>query len=212
MKSFNKYFEYTLLRADTANSDILILCAIAEANNFKAVCVPPYFVSESVLALKDSEVIVCTVAGFPLGYSDSSVKSEEVRKAIKVGASEIDFVINIAAFKSGDYQLVGTEIRMLSEICHGEGKILKTIIESGIMNPNEIKMLCELCMEGQTDFVKTSTGFNGTGAETEKVKLMRSLLPENIQIKAAGGIKTLSFANELIAVGASRIGASILLS
>jgi len=207
-KSLAPYLDFTLLKPDSTRIQVLELCAKAEEKSYKAVCIPPYYVPLAFHALRDCEVRVCTVVGFPLGYSESDSKIEETRRALEQGADEIDMVVNIAAVKSGDYLRVGDEIISLSRMCHDKGKLLKVIIESGMMSEDEIRLLCELCIAGQADFVKTSTGFNGVGAEIEKVKLIRSLLPEKFQVKASGGIRTEEQAWEMIQAGAGRIGAS----
>jgi len=211
MKPLSEFIDFTLLQPDASRNQILELCRVAESHSYKAVCVPPYYVALAHEQLRDSSVSVCTVVGFPLGYSNAGSKLAETQQALKEGADEIDMVIHQAAFVNGEYTWVGEEIRTIAAECHQKEKILKVIIESGRWNKIQIQQLCELCLAGMADFVKTSTGFSGLGAELEKVKLIRSLLPENIGVKASGGIKTEASAWEFIQAGASRIGTSSIL-
>jgi len=206
--SLSSYIDYTILKPETTLGQVLEICKTAESRNYKAVCIPPCYVAEAYHALRDCAVKVCTVVGFPLGYSTTESKLEETRQALFQGADEIDMVVNLSHFRSGAYGKVGSEIESLSAMCHASEKILKVIIESGLLNRDDIRIMCELCAAGGADFVKTSTGFNGTGAEVEKVEWMRSFLPKEIQIKASGGIRTLESAQAMIAAGADRIGTS----
>lgn len=207
-EALNTYIDYTILKPETTLDQVLEICKTAESNHYKAVCIPPCYVAEAYHALRDCEVRVCTVVGFPLGYSTRESKEEETRLALLQGADEIDMVINLALFRSGAYGKVGAEIESLASLCHASGKLLKVIIESGLMNREDVRIACELCAAAGADFVKTSTGFNGTGAEIEKVEWMRAFLPKSIQIKASGGIRTLEVAQAMIGAGADRIGTS----
>ncbi len=200
--------DHTILKADTLKDEVKRCCEEALQFGFAAVCVPPYFVPDAAKWLEEKPVKVATVVGFPMGYSAVSAKVEEIKRAITDGADELDAVVNIAAVKNANWKYLRNEIESLTTACHMKGKILKLILETALLTEDEIRTLCELCVEAQVDFVKTSTGFNGAGASVEVVRLLRSLLPENIQIKASGGIRDRTFALQLIEAGASRIGTS----
>ncbi len=202
------YIEHTNLKADCTAQDILKLCKEAETFEFYGVCVPPYFVQLAKKTLKNPEIKIITVIGFPFGYGAVSSKVEETKKAINSGANEVDMVINIAAFKSGDLTAVQNDVQSVVTACHLQNRKVKVIIETAYLNAEEIKVLCKICTDCEVDFVKTSTGFAPEGATVEKVKIMRKNLPQKIKIKASGGIKEKAFALALIEAGASRIGTS----
>ena len=204
----NQYIEHTALKANVLQSDIKTLCKEAIDNKFVGVCVPPYFVQKAAALLADSDVKVVTVVGFPLGYQTTPVKVEEAKKALDDGATELDMVINIAAFKQGEYNYVLNDIRSLTTLCSMKDAVLKVIIETAYLSPEEIVKACEICIEAEANYVKTSTGFAPSGAKVEDITLMRKTLPANINIKASGGIKTKAQAIDLINAGATRIGAS----
>lgn len=200
------YIEHTLLKPDATLNQIRKHCDEAVANNFFGVCVPPYFVHEAKKQLTDSRVVIATVSGFPLGYQSLTTKCEDVLSSLVHGADEIDVVMNIAAFKSAEYNFVKNELETLRRNCINH--ILKVIIETALLNEKEIIKACEICAETKVDFVKTSTGFSTRGASVEDIKLMRKHLPSEIKIKASGGINTREFAIQLIEAGADRIGTS----
>jgi deoxyribose-phosphate aldolase len=204
----NEYIEHTLLKPDTSRDQITRLCEEAISYKFVAVCIPPYFVRYAKDLLEKSQVKVVTVVGFPLGYSSIPGKVEETKRAIEDGADEIDTVMNIVAFKSGDYGQTKDSIESLTTLCRLKNKILKVIIETCLLNDDEIIKACEICAEAGADYVKTSTGFIGEGAKIDHIKLMRKILPVKIKIKASGGIKDRDFALDLIQAGADRIGTS----
>ena len=207
-QSLNQYIEQTILKQTTTREDVLSLCREARELQFLGVCVPPYFVEDAVKELTGSGVKVVSVLGFPLGYSSTMAKVEEARQVINKGADELDMVINLAAYKAGDINQVKDDIDSVAMTVHRNNKLLKVIIESGILGDEEITELCALCVEAGADMVKTSTGFADKGASVAQVKLMRSVLPAKIGIKASGGIREKAFAEELIAAGATRIGTS----
>lgn len=207
-QGLHKLIEHTLLKQDATTDDVKTLCEEAKAHKFFGVCVAPYYVELAQKLLDKTSVKIITVVGFPLGYSLTSIKVEEAKKAIEKGADEVDMVINLAAFRNKEYNYVKNEIDSVATIAHMSNKLVKIIIESGSLTDEEIVKACELCVEAGADFVKTSTGFNGTGASIENIKLMRKTLPEKIKIKASGGIKEREFALELARAGADRIGAS----
>ena len=202
------HIEHTNLKPNAVNEDIIKLCNEAMEHGFYGVCVAPYFVQLAKKTLKKSEVKIISVAGFPFGYNTVSSKVEETKKAINSGADEVDMVANISAFKSGDLAAVQNDIQAVVTACHLQNKLVKVIIETCYLNEEEIKLLCKICADCEADFVKTSTGFGPEGASVEAVKIMRKCLPTKIKIKAAGGIKSKAFAEELIAAGATRIGSS----
>lgn len=202
------HIEHTNLKPNAVNEDIIKLCNEAMEYGFYGVCVAPYFVQLAKKTLKKSEVKIISVAGFPFGYNTVSSKVEETKKAINSGADEVDMVANIAAFKSGDLATVQNDIQAVVTACHLQNKLVKVIIETCYLNEEEIKLLCKICADCEADFVKTSTGFGTDGASIEAVKIMRKCLPAKTKIKAAGGIKSKAFAQELVAAGATRIGSS----
>lgn len=207
-QGLNKLIEHTLLKQDATNEDVKTLCEEAMTHKFFGVCVPPYYVEQAQKLLEKSSVKVITVIGFPMGYGLTSIKVEEAKKAVEKGADEIDMVMNIAAFRNKEYNYIKNEIDSITTIARMNTKLVKIIIESGSLSDEEIIKACELCAEAGADFVKTSTGFNGTGAQLEHVKLMREHLPEKIKIKASGGIRDKEFALELVKAGADRLGTS----
>lgn len=202
------YIDHTLLKPTTLLSDVKELCEQAVAYGFAAVCIPPPFVKQAKALVVNSPVKVATVIGFPFGYSIANAKLMEVQQAIRDGADELDMVINLLALKSKAWSYLETEAKNVVEVVHTHSKILKVIIESGLLTDEEIIKCCELYSGLGVDFVKTSTGYAEKGASIETVKLMRAHLPSNVLIKASGGIRTYEFAAALIDAGANRIGAS----
>ena len=200
--------DHTLLRPDATDAQIAQLCQEAAAHGFASVCVPPCYVAAATAQLAGTSVAICTVIGFPLGYATSSVKFKEAEVAMYDGATELDMVINIAALKSGKAELVQAEILDLADLCHVHQSLLKVIIETALLTEEEIVLACQLCVAGEADFVKTSTGFASRGASVADVELMRRSLPDTIRIKAAGGIRTREAALALVAAGADRLGSS----
>jgi deoxyribose-phosphate aldolase len=207
-KQLPTYIDHTTLNIDTKKTDIKKLCKEAESNNFYAVCVPPYFVQNASMLLKDSDVKIVTVIGFPFGYSATPSKAAEIHKAIDDGADELDVVINVSAVKSGDWNYVQNDIKTVTLATQMKGKIIKVILETGLLTKKEIKKLCEICAEAGVNFVKTSTGFNGEGATEEVVEFLRENLPSSIKIKASGGIKSAKKALRMLEAGADRLGTS----
>ncbi len=201
-----KMIDHTLLKATATDSEITKLCKEARENNFASVCVNPAYVSLAAKLLKNSDVKVCTVIGFPLGANTSAVKAFETRNAIENGAEEVDMVINIGALKSGNYDEVLADIKAV--VSAAGGVTTKVIIETCYLTDDEKKKACELAKEAGADFVKTSTGFGIGGATVEDVKLMRVTIGQNMKIKASGGIRTYDDAMKMISAGADRLGAS----
>lgn len=204
----NQYIDHTLLKPTALIADIERLCKEAIQYNFAAVCVPPPFIKTAKKQLENSSVKTATVIGFPFGYSAIEAKLAETLLAIVDGVDELDVVINLIALKNNDWQYLANEINHLMPVIKQNDKVIKIIIESGVLTDEEIKRCCELYSAAAVDFLKTSTGYAEKGANVHAIELMRSNLPQHIQVKASGGIKTYSFAKELIDAGATRIGCS----
>ena len=204
--SINKYIDHTLLKPESTQDQIDNLIAEAKEYNFASVCVNPTWVSRAAEALKDSDVKVCTVIGFPLGANTSRVKAFETKDAIENGADEIDMVINIGRLKAKEYDFVENDIRAVVE-ASGD-KLVKVIIETCLLTDEEKIIACKLSKEAGADFVKTSTGFSTGGATEKDIKLMRETVGSDMGVKASGGVRDREFALALIENGASRIGAS----
>lgn len=202
----NKYFDHTLLAANATRSEVEQLCKEAKEYDFMSVCVNPYFVPLAKKELAGSDVKVCTVIGFPLGQMSTKAKVFEANDAVKMGADEVDMVINVSALKDQDYDYVRNEIHEIKKAC--EGKLLKVILECCYLSKEEIKKASELAKEAGADFVKTSTGFGKGGAKAEDVKIMHETVGSNMGVKAAGGIHTLADFKAMVDAGANRIGCS----
>lgn len=206
--NFAPYIDHTILKPTTLIAEIEKLCQEAIQYQFAAVCVPPMFVKPAKEYLKSSIVKVATVIGFPFGYSAIEAKVAEVLLALVDGADELDVVINIAALKNNDWTYLANEINHILPIIHKKEKIIKVIIESGILTNEEIIRCCDLYGAAGIDYMKTSTGYAEKGASVEAVVLIRKHLPKTVKIKASGGIRTADFAKELIQVGTNRLGCS----
>ena len=205
----NKYIEHTLLKQDAKKEEIIKLVDEARKYNFLGVCVNPSYVSLAKQYLKDTDIKVVTVVGFPLGQTTCESKVLETIDAIKNGADEIDMVLNSGKLKDNEFDYIVDEISKVKAAC--QGKNLKVILETDLLNPIEIKKACELCIKGGADFVKTSTGFvkNGVGAKAEDVKLMHETVKEaGLEVKASGGIRDKKAAINMIEAGATRLGTS----
>lgn len=209
MENLNKHIEHTLLKQDARLEDLKKLFEEAKEHHFLGVCINPAYVKLAKENLKDSDVKVVTVVGFPLGANRSDVKAFETAKAVEDGANEIDMVINVSAIKNKDYDFVLDDIKTVKVAC--QDKPLKVILETDLLEKDEIKKACELCVEARADFVKTSTGFvkNGVGAKVEDVKLMyETVSPFGLKVKASGGIRDKEAALKMIEAGAERLGTS----
>ena len=204
----NQYIDHTLLKPTALIKDIETLCGEALQYNFAAVCVPPPMLKIAKAQLQNSAVKLATVIGFPFGYSAVEAKIAEVILAMIDGADELDIVINLIALKNSDWQYLANEINHILPVAKQQNKIVKLIIETGVLTDEEIIRCCELYGAADIDFLKTSTGYAEKGATIHAVELMRSHLPKHIQIKASGGIKTFQFAKQLIEAGATRLGCS----
>lgn len=226
------YIDHTILQPTTTHMEVKQICEEARQYGFAAVCIPPPLVrlaKESLAfaapgaipapggaqraggagAADNGPVVkVATVIGFPFGYSTGKAKLAEVEQAIADGADELDVVINLVALKNSDQKVLEAEMTAITELAHAQGKIVKVIIESGILSDEEIIRCCEIYTPIGVDFLKTSTGYAAKGATVDAVRLMRRHLPPSIRIKASGGIREYDFARQLIAAGADRLGCS----
>ncbi len=207
MKSIPSMIDHTLLKPDASKDMILKLCQEAMDYNLGQICVNPYHISYCKELLKDSDVKIATVVGFPLGANTKEVKAFESKEAVKNGAHEIDMVINIGALKDKDYDIVRDDIKEVVNASHPNA-IVKVIIETCLLTDEEKKIACKLSMEAGADFVKTSTGFSTGGATVEDVKLMKSVVGDMLEIKASGGVRDLESAKAMIQAGATRLGTS----
>ncbi len=203
---YNKYIDHTNLKAFASLEDIVKLCSEANYYKFKSVCVNPAYIETCKELLKGSEVLICTVIGFPLGQNTTDVKKFEVTDAIAKGADEVDVVLNVAEMKNKNYDYILNE---LTEIVKAsDGVLVKLILETCYLTKEEIVKACELATKAGIDYVKTSTGFGTSGATVEDVKLMKESISENMKVKASGGIRTKEDFLKMIEAGASRIGTS----
>lgn len=207
MKSIEKYLDHTALKADTRLEDIEKLAKEAKEYNFYAVCVNGAYVEKAKDLLDGTNVKVAAVVGFPLGACTTETKVFETEDAIMKGAEEIDMVINVGALKDGLYNYVYNDIKAVVDVAK-ERAAVKVIIETALLTHEEKVKVCELARKAEADFVKTSTGFSTAGATKEDVALMKKTVGPDIEVKASGGIRDFPKAKEMIAAGATRIGAS----
>lgn len=208
--NLNNCIELTLLKPFAGDQDYFQLVQTAQENRYLGVCVPPSKVGKLKHTVEQASIKLITVIGFPLGYNTTSVKLYEMSQAIGDGADELDVVINLSDLMDEKNSQIKDELQSLTDMAHKNNKIIKIIIESSLISEQQLKNVCTICSEIKPDFVKTSTGFNGEGASVSGVKLLKNLLPAEIGIKASGGIRSISFALDLINSGANRIGTSSL--
>ncbi len=202
------YIDHTLLKPDATAAQVDKLCEEAKQYHFAAVCINPTWVKRAAENLRGSGVSVASVIGFPFGAGTTAIKAMETRQAVRDGAREIDMVINIGALKSGMYDQVRDDIAAVSDACHEGGAINKVIIETALLTDEEKVVACRLAQKAKADYVKTSTGYASGGATVFDVALMREAVGPKMGVKAAGGIRTKEDVTEMIAAGATRIGAS----
>lgn len=205
-----KYIDHTILKPQTTEAEIIELCREAKEHRFAAVCVNPCYVNVAAKLLIGTTVKVATVIGFPLGANATEVKAFEAERAFSDGAQEVDMVINVGALKSGHYQTVKEDIQAVVNVSKNQvpKKVVKAIIETGLLTDEEKVTACQLALAAGADFVKTSTGFNGGGATVEDVRLMRQAVDDKVKIKASGGVRDEITARKLLEAGADRIGTS----
>lgn len=204
--NYNKMIDHTVLKADTPLETVKRICDEAMEYGFASVCINPCHVAYCADYLKDSDVNVCTVIGFPLGANTSAVKAFETKDAIANGADEIDMVMNIGTLKDKNYDLVRDDVKAVVEAANGT--LVKVILETCLLTEDEIKKACELCVEAKADYVKTSTGFSTRGATIEDVRIMKEAVHGKAKVKAAGGVRTPEDMVKIVAAGADRIGTS----
>ncbi len=205
--NLNKYIDHTLLKPESTTTQILKLCDEAKKYDFASVCVNPTHIALCSKALQGSDVKVCTVIGFPLGANTSAVKAFETKDAILNGAQEIDMVLNIGALIEGNYELVKQDIKAVHDAANGT--LVKVIFETCLLTDEQIVKACQICMEVGVEYVKTSTGFNKSGATFEVVKLMSDTVKDVCKVKAAGGVRSYADAVKMVnECGASRLGTS----
>lgn len=202
----SKYIDHTLLKPEATQDQIEKLCQEAKQYDFASVCVNPYWVPFCKEELKDSDVKVCTVIGFPLGATSSASKAFETAHAIEQGTDEVDMVMNIGELLAGHDQAVQKDIEAVVQAA--QGKIVKVILETCLLNDAQIERACSLCVKAKADFVKTSTGFNSAGANTHVVEVMKQAVKGQAKVKAAGGVRNQADMDAMIAAGADRIGTS----
>jgi deoxyribose-phosphate aldolase len=203
-----RYIDHTMLTADATADDIDRLCEEAERHHFASVCINPTWVRRAADNLRGTGVPVCTVIGFPLGATTTEVKAMETRKALRDGAREIDMVLNVGALKSGDHDLVYNDIAKVADAAHEVGAVCKVIIETALLTDEEKVVAAAMAKRAKADFVKTSTGFGPGGATVYDVALIRETVGPDMGVKASGGVRTAHDAEDMIAAGATRIGAS----
>ena len=205
--NLNKYIDHTLLKPESTTAQILKLCEEAKKYDFASVCVNPTHIALCAKALEGTTVKVCTVIGFPLGANTSACKAFETKDAIANGAGEIDMVLNIGALIEGNYELVKEDIKAVHDAANGT--LVKVIFETCLLTNEQIVKACEICMEVGVEYVKTSTGFNKSGATFEVVKLMSDTVKDVCKVKAAGGVRCYDDAVKMVnECGASRLGTS----
>lgn len=206
MNNINKLIDHTLLKAFATSDDVKKICEEAIKYDFASVCVNPCYVSLVSELLKDSDVRVCTVIGFPLGANTIEIKQAETMDAVSNGAEEIDMVINIGKAKEHDFNYIKEEIEAV--VSAANGNLVKVILETCYLSSEEIIEVCKMASIAGAQFVKTSTGFGTGGAKVEDVELMRKSILDTMSVKASGGVRTLDDLNKMVEAGASRIGAS----
>ncbi len=202
------YIEHTILKQVTTIAEVDKVCLEASEEGFVGVCVPPKYVTAAKKLLDGSGVKVSTVVGFPMGFGTIETKLKEIDSVLHAGADEVDMVIDLGALKSGDWKHLEDEIEACLKPIYAARKVIKVIVESGILTANELLACCKLYGKYEIDYMKSSTGYADKGVTVEAVKLMRANLPGRIGIKASGGIRTYAFAKELIEAGATRLGTS----
>ena len=202
----NKFIDHTILKATATKDDVRKICEEAIQYDFKSVCINPANVAYAKELLEDSDVLVCTVIGFPLGANTKEIKALETLDAIKNGADEIDMVINVGKAKEHDFEYIEEEIKLV--VASAAGKTVKVIIETCYLTDEEKVECCKAALNAKATFVKTSTGFGTGGATVQDVRLMRETVKEEMGVKASGGVRSLEDLEAMVEAGASRIGAS----
>jgi deoxyribose-phosphate aldolase len=203
-----KVIDHSLLRPELTEADVLAGCELAARYHVATVCVKPCHVALAKEALKDSDVLVSTVIGFPHGSNHTSIKVVEAQLAMDEGALELDMVLNIGQLRSGKYEYVREDIKAVCDAAHARGVKVKVIFENAYLTDEEKIVACKLSEAAGVDWVKTSTGFAPSGATLDDLRLMRANVSDHIQVKAAGGVRTLSALLDMIDAGVTRCGAT----
>lgn len=206
--NLSKFIDHTYLKPYATTDDIMQRCEEAKKFKFASVCINPCNVSIAAKALKDSEVKVCSVIGFPFGTHTTKIKVAEANEAIENGANEIDMVINVGRLVEGNIEYVENEISALVDVCHSHDVLLKVIVETCYLNEMQIATICRVVGETGADFIKTSTGYGTRGASPEDIYTFKKYLPKSIKMKASGGICTKQDVENYIKLGCARIGTS----
>ena len=207
-QSVARLIDHTLLKPDATQDQIVQLCTEAAHYGFATVCVQPTWVEIAVRALVGTRVKVGTVIGFPHGATFAAAKKLEAEQALRMGARELDVVINVGALKSGNRKLVRDDLQAVVEIAHAEGALVKAILETSLLTTDQKIAACQLGLAAGVDFVKTATGFSGGGATIQDVMLLRATVGSNAGVKASGGIRTAADLRNMVLAGANRIGTS----
>ena len=212
MKNFAKYFDHTILAASTTPAELKKVCDEARANGFFSVAVNTGMVKLCAEYLAGSDVLVDAAVGFPLGITTVPCKLFEAEEAIKNGAGEVDYVVNVGKVKSGDFDYVKDEMEQVVALCKKYNVCCKVIFENCYLTDDEKRELCKIALEVKPDFIKTSTGFGKGGATVEDVILMKTMVGDAVKVKAAGGVRDLDTCLAIIEAGAERVGCSATLA
>ncbi|MBP2654832.1 MAG: 2-deoxyribose-5-phosphate aldolase [Firmicutes bacterium] len=207
MRQIALKIDHTLLKPQATKEQIIALCNEAKEHKFKSVCVNPCQVQSATACLEGTGVLVCTVIGFPLGANTTNIKCAEAVEAIANGAAEVDMVINVGALKSGNWECVEQDIASVVQAVKGKA-LVKVILETCLLNDDEKRQACLTAIAAGADFVKTSTGFSGSGATLEDIRLLKECVGDRIKIKASGGISDYARAVAMLEAGADRLGTS----
>ncbi len=207
-----RMIDHTILKPEATPDEVRKICREALEYHFASVCVNPIYVPLVAQELRGSDVLVCTVVGFPLGATSTAAKVCETELTLAQGAQEVDMVLSIGMLKAGQNDAVKSDIAALAAVCHAQGAILKVILETALLTDEEKIRACELSKAAGADFVKTSTGFSKSGATAEDIALMRKTVGPELGVKASGGVRTYAQTIAMIEAGASRIGASASIS
>lgn len=208
MQAIEDYIEHTNLSPLVTSEEIEQLVKEAKACNFYGLCVPPYWAKKARREIGEAPISLVTVIGFPLGFHRSEVKIQEVKSALREGVNEFDVMVNLSAIKNGAYHWVKIEMSQIATLVHEQERLLKVIIETAYLDEEEIRQVCKVCVDAGVDFIKTSSGYASQGAQLDKVKLLREILPSQVGLKASGGINSFASAKAFIEAGADRIGTS----
>lgn len=203
-----KVIDHSLLRPELTEADVVAGCELAARYHTATVCVKPCHVRLAAKLLKDSDVLVSTVVGFPHGSNLTAIKLAEAQQAMDDGAVELDMVLNIGELRSGHSDYVGADIKAVCDAAHARGAKVKVILENAYLNDEQKALACQLCEQAGADWVKTSTGFAPSGATLDDLRLMRRTVSERVQVKAAGGVRTLDALLDVIDAGVTRCGAT----